>query len=454
MLTMGTGIILNQRTRSQNRKTKSASIAAVKYGVTSSPLEVVHGNHIAPAFTRQAMQTRNSSTTDTSCEKENAPPLPTEALLCVGSKVPKRRKDRKNSGAAARDSKRLCTSSKDTEDKNGTNFASLPVNGTGFNTRSNNACGLAYARINFQANLGTDDGEREASVDCEVSNRHEIPTAPGASAGLENNERGALPITEFGQRVEGAIPSTSLLIMLEKDYEKVYGKYQKLKASRFAEIDARFEGQNSRITAYVNATEALVEQYKGENCHLRQQFQESNIPELLSRSKSLEKTNLEHRNDLILERSKTLELQQEIKRLKSLLSKDNVNRSKSTELDPDLSLVECMGFAIDTRKSLSRQCKSMHQLLEYLVGLKLSLSAEGVVEFQHGPTGFKFSLRSVHDMDIAELVGGGELVYQNVSLGTLFRKATGWIKEEEAIFGMAQARLLFKALHRLLQRGA
>lgn len=197
-----------------------------------------------------------------------------------------------------------------------------------------------------------------------------------------------------------------------------------------------------------------MEQYKGENCHLRQQFQESNIPELLSRSKSLEKTNLEHRNDLILERSKTLELQQEIKRLKSLLSKDNVNRSKSTELDPDLSLVECMGFAIDTRKSLSRQCKSMHQLLEYLVGLKLSLSAEGVVEFQHGPTGFKFSLRSVHDMDIAELVGGGERVYQNVSLGTLFRKATGWIKEEEAIFGMAQARLLFKALHRLLQRGA
>ena len=53
---------------------------------------------------------------------------------------------------------------------------------------------------------------------------------------------------------------------------------------------------------------------------------------------------------------------------------------------------------------------------------------------------------------MAELVGGGVLMYQNVSLGVC-QKAVNWIKEKEVIFGMDQSQLILKKLIRFFNRG-
>ena len=66
--------------------------------------------------------------------------------------------------------------------------------------------------------------------------------------------------------------------------------------------------------------------------------------------------------------------------------------------------------------------------------------------------GFAFILKTVHDKDMAELVGGGVLMYQNVSLGVC-QKAVNWIKEKEVIFGMDQSQLILKKLIRFFNRG-
>ena len=81
----------------------------------------------------------------------------------------------------------------------------------------------------------------------------------------------------------------------------------------------------------------------------------------------------------------------------------------------------------------------------FLIGPHVGLSFFCVV-------GFAFILKTVHDTEMADLVGGGELIYQNVSLGVC-QKAINWIKEKEVIFGMDQSHLIFKRLIRFFNRG-
>ncbi|KAH7446608.1 hypothetical protein KP509_01G064600 [Ceratopteris richardii] len=92
-------------------------------------------------------------------------------------------------------------------------------------------------------------------------------------------------------------------------------------------------------------------------------------------------------------------------------------------------------------------------LLERVLGLQLSFpdESEGCVRFRHGPTGFSFDIKEANDADIGELIEGGELLYQNVSLG-LCRKAVDWMKED-VIFGTNQSQLLLKRLVGFLNRG-
>jgi hypothetical protein len=53
---------------------------------------------------------------------------------------------------------------------------------------------------------------------------------------------------------------------------------------------------------------------------------------------------------------------------------------------------------------------------------------------------------------MAELRGGGELMYQSVSLG-MCDKTLNWMEEKEVIFSMEQSQLVFKKLIRFFKCG-
>ena len=53
---------------------------------------------------------------------------------------------------------------------------------------------------------------------------------------------------------------------------------------------------------------------------------------------------------------------------------------------------------------------------------------------------------------MAEVVGGGELMYQNVSLG-ICQRAIDWMEKKEVIFSMEQSQLVFKKLIRFFNCG-
>eukprot|EP00249_Psilotum_nudum_P012289 c2369_g1_i1 orf=220-2112(+) len=120
----------------------------------------------------------------------------------------------------------------------------------------------------------------------------------------------------------------------------------------------------------------------------------------------------------------------------------------------------CMDLSLEIKKkderiqALCSRVKLLQQLLECLLGLKLTFSNQAPVQLQlcHEPTGFSFKLMSTSDQVIANLCGeGGELLYKVVSLGTLQRKALDWMKEREVTFGVSQLQIFFKRLLRAAQ---
>ncbi|MCO5595309.1 hypothetical protein L7F22_049350 [Adiantum nelumboides] len=256
-----------------------------------------------------------------------------------------------------------------------------------------------------------------------------------------------------------ALPSSSALVLLQKDYERLFSRYKKLKAQRLDEVDALYNEQNSRISDFVQATEALLEFYKGENLSLKQQIEGASSVELSERCKCLEKTNVECRNELLQEQAKGLELRQENKKLKTLLLQHIAGKQKLAELVPvqgsQMGNSTVMDKDVKNDSLSNGTAKLVHRLLECVLGLQLSCPDGGFephLHFHHCSTGFSFDIKEAHDTEIAELVEGGELLYQNVSVGVC-RKAVDWMKEKELIFGMNQAQMLFKRLIGFLNRG-
>lgn len=448
---MGTATL----TRSQSRKTRSTFTSEANDRALSSPLEVIQGNYLRSSSRRHIPK---PLATSSSVEKENAPPsltrwqnMNSSPVQLPDPKLPKAIKKRKQSTIVPEG---LSNRTENSSDASLPNVASgsfeAPIMIDNEHTRVKHDPQMTVAEPSFpvtknQAILHStvpDEGDpvRKASSNCALDERNEVPSK---EKGIDHNA---------GIFLSG----TSALALLQKDYEKLYRKYQKQKIRRFDEVEALYGEQNSRITAFMQATEDLVDFYKHENSSLREQIQEANIPELLDRCKWLEKANAECRSDLLREQSKSLEFRHENKRLKSLLLEQVVVDKQTVPLPAGH-----IGFTMDTNKkhgddsTPSGHFELVQQLLESVLGLQLSFLGDGVdaqLHFQHCPTGFSFNLRVVHDIEIAELVGGGELMYQNVSLGVC-KKAVDWMKEKEVVFGMDQAQLLFKKLIRFLNRG-
>lgn len=454
---MGTATIPNQRSQPQNRKKGPVNSGVAESREDFSPLQAIHGNRVTRSSRRQTAQANNLYILDVSTGKENAAPLP----------LSKSSEKRKGTGTVSTYSKRLRNRAENANDCSGTNHAAgspyvanegSPIKGTGFGTRSNTNGRLCNRQSNSETISSSSQGTNKASAGCKDNQSHEIPSLPpqlGPSSRSNGQDNGNLP-----KNGEHAISPLSLL---QKDYENLYSKYQKLKARKFEEVDSLYEVQKSRITAYVKATEAMINFYKEENAYLRQQVEETNLQECSMRSKWLEQANLECRNDLLLQQSKNFALQQEINVLKArLLERAATTKPciegasilpKEDQTDSGMNIVNKEEAALVS----SSHSKLMQQLLECLLGLQLCFPGEGPadqLQFHHCLSGFTFNLRRIHDVDVAQLVGGGELMYQNVSLGTLCKKAKDWMKEEEAIFGVAQAQLFFKKLLQFIQQGA
>eukprot|EP01018_Ginkgo_biloba_P013712 Gb_30201 [translate_table: standard] len=116
---------------------------------------------------------------------------------------------------------------------------------------------------------------------------------------------------------------SSTIAEMQKLYSKLHAKYQKLKARRHEDIEAYIAEQNRKFTAYVNAAEELLEHLRSDNSRLRLQANEANSAMALNRARLLERKNAECQNDLLVERSKSLELIKEVKRLQQLLSEQS-----------------------------------------------------------------------------------------------------------------------------------
>lgn len=474
---MGTATL----TRSQSRKTRSTFSSEAADRGLSSPFAVLPGNHLDPSSRRSTRRppnvsgsspfvvlpgnqldsssrrsTRRSPNISSSVEKENAPPCQN------GQSYPSSERKRVIKQNTVKKRKQSACKAVDSE----SDILKIPVT-VEYEERTNASQDLQVAehvsRSETCAGVKLHSADRPSVEPTSAELHSRVPNDDSNATRAMSDDSKEVPSKQAGndQNAGVLLPSTSALALVLKDYDKLFSKYKKLKARRFDEVEDLYNEQNSRITDFVQATQALIDFYKGEYESSRQQIQDANIPELLKRCKGLEKANVECRNDLLQEQSNSLELRQENKRLKSLLLEHIADKKKHSESVPVPIQGSQSGFSVDLNtnergaSALSDQSKLAQKLLECVLGLQLSYSGDGVdarLHFQHGPTGFSFNLKEVQDAEIADLVGGGALMYQNVSTGAC-KRAVDWMKEKEVIFGMDQAQLLFKKLTGFLNTG-
>lgn len=429
------------RTRSQSRKTRSTFSSEASDKVLSSPLGNLSGNHLDSTSRRSTGRPANASIFS---EKENVQPQ------LNGQSDQKLEFQMSLEQKAAKKRKQSVCKTVDT----GTKFLKVPV----FDEQASQDLQSSKDVSRFET-----CSDRPSVQQTCAEPESGLPNESNVAGKGKVDDATEAPImqTETGNdRNTGVVPSsTNALAAIQKDYERLFAKYKKLKERRLDEVEDLYKEQNSRISEFVQATQALIDFYKEENELLRIQIQGANIPELLNRCKDLEKANLECRDHLLQEQSISLELRQDNKRLKSVLLEHIADKNKQSELVP--VPVQCSQTCAPTdlnkESGPPASCKNsmlVQRFLECVLGLRLSCGegADVSLHFEHCPTGFSFNLKEAQDAEIADLVGGGEFMYQNVSLGAC-KRAVDWMKEKEVIFGMDQAQLLLKKLIGFLNRG-
>ncbi|MCO5594544.1 hypothetical protein L7F22_048576 [Adiantum nelumboides] len=475
---MGTATL----TRSQSRKTRPICNSDSFENVLLSPFVVLPGNNVDSSVRRQ---TRREAYDLKFVEKENAPPstsrltegLRSESKVLPESfpkKVVKKRKQSEQVSKGSHQSTPTTTVETDLQTPvilekelssprpDGQVAEKLPRSCLCPQIEPLSDHGVPLARRTCDP-LENQIELQSSCLNIDNSAKEVAPESLGqrAATGFMGDQRKDVGSRQVSNDAgAGAVlPSSSALVLLQKDYERLFSRYKKLKAQRLDEVDALYNEQNSRISDFVQATEALLEFYKGENLSLKQQMELASSSEVSERCKCLEKANVECRNELLQEQAKGLELRQENKKLKTLLLQHIADKQKLAELVPVQG--SQMGNSTDIDKEVKNDslsngtAKLVHRLLECVLGLQLSCPDGGFephLHFHHRPTGFSFDIKEAHDTEIAELVEGGELLYQNVSVGVC-KKAIDWMKEKELIFGMNQAQMLFKRLIGFLNRG-
>lgn len=120
---------------------------------------------------------------------------------------------------------------------------------------------------------------------------------------------------------------------VQKWYSKLHRKYKELKARKLDDVEAYIEEQNKKFTAYVNASEELLDHLRNENNYLRSEANEVNGTLALNRVRQLEHKNSVCQNDLLVERSKNLALMKEVNRLRLLLSEQDNMRKQDQDMN-------------------------------------------------------------------------------------------------------------------------
>ncbi|KAI5073296.1 hypothetical protein GOP47_0011309 [Adiantum capillus-veneris] len=437
-------------TRSQSRKASPNRSSEPSEKVLSSPFGVLSGNILDSSFRRR---THTEASNLNSAEKENAPPSSSRVGNGGGSgrkglaesspqKVMKKNRLDNGGGSGrkgqAESSPQMVLKKRKQSEQlpKGSSRCTAPVTLESelFSIR----CDVQVAEIPVgshllsQSKLVSDNGLSLAERTCDLFEDQTHLRSRCLNAGNSAKE----PVTDYMRQTtatgqmgdqskdvasrqinndagSGAVlPSSSALVLLQKDYERLFARYKKLKAQRLDEVDALYNEQNSRISDFVQATEALLEFYKGENVSLKQQIEVASSSELFERFKHLEKANVDCRNELLQEQAKGLELRQENKRLKTSLLEHIADKQKQATAEPVPIQGSQSGNSTDVtteagNDSMSNgSAKLVCRLLECVLGLQLSCPDQSHLHFHHRPTGFSFNIKEAHDKEIAELVEG------------------------------------------------
>ncbi|KAH7446607.1 hypothetical protein KP509_01G064500 [Ceratopteris richardii] len=307
------------RTRSQTRKTRSICNPESAEQGASSPFTVLSGNNIDSLNKRHKRKPAGGRTL---FDKENsAPPFRRSSNFvdlsntCLSESSKKSSRKRKHEKQLAIGSNRS---------NNDTIIAADAIE-----TPLSSQHELCRPRPDVDA--AENPSEPLVSTHADISNDSRIPPAIEGTNGANENEtdqnnrcsshgnssNGVPAIllegqgndiskTEMSKDKDGAlvVSSSSALALLQKEYERLFAKYKKLKERRMAEVEALYDKQNSHISNFVQATEELTEYYKGEIVALKQQVEDGNNSDILDRCKSLERANLDCRSELLQEQAK------------------------------------------------------------------------------------------------------------------------------------------------------
>ncbi|OAE20727.1 hypothetical protein AXG93_154s2020 [Marchantia polymorpha subsp. ruderalis] len=341
-------------------------------------------------------------------------------------------------------------------------------------TRTGSASGEQLRNHETPVESGKVDSE-DTKHSREAAGRERIHGAPNGT--LQGDKQGCPCSRGVGRPFVDAEAAAQVL---EEAYNKLYKKYQRSKTRNLAEVEALYDEQTKRFAAFSTAADALVGKLREENRFLNLQLQETGLQKCINRSRLLEDQFIECKNDLVMERSKVLELERELREAQSCIlelrttigSLLNSTSNVTTVLQPcEAPHTVKLGIE-DIAEPGSRDMETLRssetpppfsvakdEVTEKNVSAvdsgnaELEFPAEGALQISHrteveacarqANSGFSFKLEQ---NNLSKAVGGNDaLLYRVMVPGTLIHLAPEWMKSE-IVFDVIQAHVFFQRI--------
>ncbi|KAL3702002.1 hypothetical protein R1sor_020024 [Riccia sorocarpa] len=234
-------------------------------------------------------------------------------------------------------------------------------------------------------------------------------------------------------------PEESLHI-LQEAYNKLYEKYQRLKTTKdLEEIEAVFDEQRRRFAEFSKAADNLVHKLQRENNLLERQLKETNVDRL----KQMENELIESRNDVVMEQSKVLALEQQLRQAQQHISELESRAAANVETPGDRVL--CCAHGEQTAETSAAGAlggEFLHKLLQRLTQMSVVADVDSSrLVFTHEETGFSFTLEQ---NERSRLLGEGDnaVIFKVISHGSTVHVAADTLPSE-LVFDIVQAEVFF-----------
>ncbi|GLJ30390.1 hypothetical protein SUGI_0601270 [Cryptomeria japonica] len=191
--------------------------------------------------------------------------------------------------------------------------------------RDENSTAESFSEIPADGETGLGANQKQGEGLQQLNSRDE---GSAHALNVENDGKIAVFSDARPSSTECLVEDQSVLFATLKElYSKLHLKYKRLKERKLSEVEEYIEEQNRNLIAYAEAQHELLEQTRRANDWLKLNADEEKITVFFNRLRLLEMEKIEWQTNLHVQHTENLELKNEVKRLKSLLS-DCVEESK------------------------------------------------------------------------------------------------------------------------------